>query len=251
MTPRRVPITQITLPTQPDLLFTLPDDAAHYVRDVLRLGAGDPIECFDGQTTLILAHLHTVDAQHVTARVHRKLEDALCESPLQLTLYQCPPKGERFEWILEKACELGVTHIVPVTSERTIVRIKPAKQEAKRARWEKILAAAARQCKRARIPTIDLPRSFSACTEALHSSADELHLIASPHHAARALHQLAGSARALSIWVGPEGGWTPQEVEALMLKGALPFTMGPRILRAETAAITALALAQAALGDLA
>ena len=238
----------------------LPEQGARYARDVLRLPVGERVELFDGHGLRVLATLTTVDASGVIATIQELLPEDENESSLELTLYQAIPKGDRFEWLLEKCTELGVTRICPIETSRTVVKIKPNKSAQKLERWQKITAGAARQSQRSRVPELLPARSFASALEDLELRGEhDLVLVASPPlnledgdggGGFQARLKATPSIATLSIWIGPEGGFTNDEVRALLDAGAQTVSMGPRILRAETAAVTAIALAQHLAGDL-
>lgn len=249
---RRVPIRDIDLPEHPGDTFSLPERAAHYVRDVLRMRVGDPLEVFDGEGLLVITELIDVDEDGVDVRVVEATRGAPGKSPLQLALYQAIPKGDRWDWILEKTCELGLSRVVPVESARTIVKVEESKQDKKLEQWRRIVAGAARQSQRTVIPEVAPSHSFKEAM-AQASFTEALHLVATPHGEREDFASLwdeTTSSSSLSLWIGPEGGWTDHEVEALLDAGARPLSLGPRVLRTETAAITAVALAQHLAGDL-
>ncbi|RAL22964.1 16S rRNA (uracil(1498)-N(3))-methyltransferase [Lujinxingia litoralis] len=238
--------------------FALPDEAAHYVRTVLRLDEGSPVELFDGSGRLARATLTTIDASMVIAEVEAPRSSQRGEPPVELILFQAIPKGDRWEWLLEKATELGVTTLVPLTTRRGVVQLSSERFEKKRPRWEKILAGAARQCRRACIPELRAPHSP---TEAFQAYPNALHLVAhlsddltSVHRALHAAEHrgdmpLGDAPRPIGLWVGPEGGFEDAEINTLLQAGARCVTLGPRVLRAETAGVALLTLVQNALGE--
>jgi 16S rRNA (uracil1498-N3)-methyltransferase len=260
---RRIPVRKPDrLPATPGATLALPEQGARYARDVLRLPEGELVELFDGEGVCVIARLTEITADHVIATIKEVLPERAGESSLELILYQAIPKGDRFEWLLEKCTELGVTQICPIETARTVVKIKPNKSAAKLERWEKIVASAARQTRRALVPTIKPARDFLTALKEIEereSLGDDasIDLVASPSLDASTPtlgfgESLAGKKNlsSVAIWIGPEGGFTQEEVEALQRAGAKAVSMGPRILRAETAAVTAIALAQHLAGDL-
>jgi 16S rRNA (uracil1498-N3)-methyltransferase len=260
---RRIPVRKPAhLPADIDADVKLPEQGARYARDVLRLPVGEVVELFDGEGTCVLARLTEITQERVIATIEEVLPERAGESSLELILYQAIPKGDRFEWLLEKCTELGVTQICPIETARTVVKIKPSKSAAKLERWQKITASAARQSRRALVPTIHEARSFEqalrdASARLEVGDAASIDLVASPSPdestPSPGLGESLMRAQRLStvaIWIGPEGGFTPSEVTALQGAGATTVSMGPRILRAETAAVTAIALAQHLAGDL-
>ena len=222
-------------------------ETAHYVRDVLRMEAGRMLEFFDGQGHVAWALLTQVGAQGVEIQWQRAQVTTEKESPLRLTLFQAIPKGARWESILEKTTELGVTKVVPVMSHRTVVKITPEKAPSKHIRWQKIATSAARQCGRTMVPKIDEPVGFET---ALSMATEPVQLVAALVATAPLPQTLPAEGGALGVWIGPEGGWAPQELDALWAHGALGFTLGPRVLRVDTAAISAVALCQQRWGDM-
>ena len=221
---------------------------ARYLGDVLRMGAGDEVELFDGTGRVVRGSIAELDGALALSVTHDGVTDA-GESPLELTLAQAIPKGDRWEWLIEKTTELGVTTILPLQTRRTIVRIKDAKVEAKRARWEKIAAGAARQCERALVPTIERPATLARALDAL---AGARILVGTTERDAPDLGALLEGARGehVAILIGPEGGWDPEELAQMDAAGVEGFRCGPRILRSETAGVVFCALAQHRLGDL-
>lgn len=207
-------------------------DAARHLR-VLRPEEGERFELFDGKGLF-----RTYSFSGGTLRA---ASDArLAPRPTPLTLFACVTKGSRWDWTVEKATELGVTRIVPVISDRTIVRIAKGERAAKRARWTRIAEDAARQSDAKWIPDILEPVDFSA----------SLALVAETDCLVGALTDppsppIAG-AGGNAVYIGPEGDFTPDELSALV-KVARPVSLGPTILRAETAAIFAVSVLAASM----
>ena len=221
------------------------DRAAHrHLVRVLRLKCGDVVHLFDGVGTEIEARIEAVGAASVEVALgaRRRLPAPACA----ITLLASPPRGERMELIVQKATELGVARIVPVTSARAMVKAGPHQ----RARWQSIANEASRQSGRADIPAITdlLPLATAVARE---GGATSTRLLLWEGERVQSLGAaLAGGPRAVTLLVGPEGGFAPEEVALTAAAGFLPVGLGPRILRAETAAIVAVALAQAAAGGL-
>lgn len=248
---RRVPVPiDLLASAHQGALLPLPSAEAHYMTVVLRLTDSSPLELFSGDGTVARGILKTTDAG--TAFLVETVEkSARGESPLHITLFQAIPKGKRWEWILEKVCELGVYQIVPLKTARSVVQIPDNRVDTKLPRWQKILASAARQSERTHIPHLSPPLTIQ---EALNAKAEGLQLVAHTRQEAlsplRILESAPGPHRSLGIWIGPEGGFTDQEFQTLLEAGAHPISLGPRILRADTAPLVAISLAQAAAGDL-
>ena len=227
----------------------LPDDTAHYVGNVLRREPGDRLELFDGTGNLATVELSTVD-DGITIEVLDFTEAPRRESPIRTVLFQAIPKGKRWDWILEKATELGVCEIVPLESEYTVVQIPEDRLKRRRKRWDKKLASAARQCQRTVIPSIFDPISLA---QAYADHDCDIHLVAHPGDDSptigEALRGADEEVDSVGIWIGPEGGFSDEEVDELKRQEMIPVAMGPRILRADTAGIVALTLVQQACGD--
>ncbi len=221
------------------------DRAAHrHLIKVLRLGRGDLVHVFDGAGTEIEARIAAVGpaSVEVTLGPRYRLPAPLCS----ITLLASPPRGERMDLLVQKTTELGVGRLVPVTSARTTVRASAHQ----RARWQSIATEAARQSGRAEVPVIadSIPLVAAIAQEA--SGCDRKFLLWEGERRQSLGAALGDGPRAVVLLVGPEGGFGPEEVELAVAGGFVSVGLGPRILRAETAAIVAVALAQAAAGGL-
>lgn len=221
---------------------------ARRLATVLRLRAGAEITLFDGSGEDARVRLREVSAGHAAGEVVGRCAGTP-EPRLAVHLYQSIAKGERFEWLVEKATEIGVARIVPLIAARAVVRTPG---DAKRVeRWRRIAVEAAEQCGRSRVPGVGKPQRFADVVREppglrllpYESAGDR-----SPSVAA-AMHE-AGDGRDVSIFIGPEGGWEAAEVEMATAAGAVVVTLGRRVLRAETAGLVASALVLAAAGEL-
>ncbi len=218
----------------------LPENIAHQIRNVLRLRAGAAIMVLDNTGWEYEVLLRQVDRQQVVGEAVAK-RPSPNEPSVQLTLYQALMKRDKFEWVLQKGTEIGVTHFVPLVTQRSLVQDVDIK-EGKQLRWEKILTEAAEQSRRGCIPTLHLPQTLA---EALAARTAQPGLIA--WEAAEGLtirEVLADGERPsrISLFIGPEGGFAAEEVAAAQAAGLQAITLGKRILRAETAALVATAL---------
>jgi 16S rRNA (uracil1498-N3)-methyltransferase len=225
-----------------------PKSTARQILHVLRLRPGDVVAVLNGQGTLYRVTLKHVDREVVLGQVTGQ-EAATGEPKIAITLYASLIKGERFEWILQKGTELGVSRFVPMVTERTIVRDLTL-SASRQMRWRRIVQEAAEQCGRALLPQVDMPMAFAAaCVQA---AGLDLSLIAWVEEGRRSLVDAWGDRRpaTLAILIGPEGGFTADEVEQACACGVVPFSMGPRVLRAETAALVAITLAMQQAGEL-
>lgn len=211
---------------------------------VLRLKAGDIVECFDGRGR---AWRCEIGFSGTTASVHALAALPSNESPLSVTLYQGMPKLDKLDLIIQKATELGVRRVVPVNMARSVARVEGRDAARKRERWQRIAIEAAKQCSRSRVPEIAQPMGFSNAVAEI--ARHELMLMPYEMHRGRGINSLAVGALDIGVMIGPEGGIAPSEAQAAQAAGALPLTLGPRILRTETAAIASVAMIMLRFGD--
>ena len=230
----------------PGARIALPEHSAHHARDVLRLRAGAAVRVFDGRGAEFDAVLDSVSRAGVSGRVTAAAE-ARPESPLRVTLALSPLKGDRMELAIQKATELGVAEVRPVVTVRTDAAARPALQGARQERWEKVASGAAEQCGRAVVPLVAPTATLAALLAA--PPAGSRVVLLERDEGQPALAEIPRP-EALTIVVGPAGGWEPREIEDLARAGFTAVSLGPRILRAETAAIAALTAAQVLWGDL-
>ncbi len=220
------------------------DPHAHQLHAVLRLSAGAALLLLDGSGLEYRAEIATLDARHATARV---LDARACptEPRLDLALYQCSLKGEKFEWVLQKGTELGVRRFVPVVSRRSVVRPVAALAR-KHARWQAVIREAAEQSQRGRLPELAPPLDFAAAL--LHAQGRRL--LPWEGAAPDAPPPALDLTQPVSLLIGPEGGLDDDEVAAATAAGWQVVSLGPRILRAETAALAAVAALMARAGEM-
>jgi 16S rRNA (uracil1498-N3)-methyltransferase len=227
---------------------TIGGEALSYVKDVLRLRPGAPIELFDGEGGIFPSTLERfADDGAVIALGVRE------ERPfrgVRITLLQGLPKADKFELVVQKAVELGVTSVVPVACERSIVKLDAKKAAERVGRWQKIADEAARQSQRAEVATVEPVTSIGAwMARPVQPNEKRLVLDEEEKHT-RLRDAIAGPDVSYQILIGPEGGLTREEVASARAAGFVPVTLGPRILRTETAGLAALAIIQNLLGDL-
>jgi 16S rRNA (uracil1498-N3)-methyltransferase len=232
---------------------TLAADEARHLREVLRLGPGDEIFIFDGTGREFQSVIEESRRDSADLRVVAEVAPAKPESPLDLTLALALLKGEKFDLVVQKATELGVRRLVPVTTQRADVRLRDDNDAGKRVhRWQRIALEAAKQSGRALVPEISAPLSFSSLIAATANQTD-LRLLLFAERDGESLNdrdQFTGPPLPVVALVGSEGGWTDQEIEEARAAGWRVVTLGGRILRAETAAIGVTVLLQHLLGDL-
>lgn len=222
-----------------------PSEAAHAIR-VLRLREGEAVELLNGEGARFSATLTRADREQVCARVDEALPGA--EPPVRLTLYQGLPKGDKLELIVQKITELGASRLVPVVMSRSVARLDGREAEKRAERLSRIALEAAKQCGRGRVPEILPAICWKQALEQMR--AHELVIVPweeAEGNSLRALHEKYPEARDLALLIGPEGGISREEAEAV--PGVLA-TLGPRILRTETAALAAVTLAVSLWGDI-
>jgi 16S rRNA (uracil1498-N3)-methyltransferase len=230
----------------PGARLALPEHVAHHARDVLRLRAGSPVRVFDGSGSEFEAVLEEVTRRGIIARLAGPVAPK-AESALRLVLALPPLKGDRMEWAIEKATELGVTEIWPVVTARTDAAGRPALQGTRQERWEKVAGGAAEQCGRAVVPGIRPTTTFAML---MAEAFDGSRLLFSPLASDPIPQGTARPGAALCV-VGPPGGWEPAEEQAAVEHGFTLVALGPRILRTETAAVTVVGVLQSLWGDMA
>jgi len=224
----------------------LAEAAAYHVSRVLRLRAGAPLVLFDGTGTDYRAEIAAVEGDRVRVTVGERTA-GLRESPLAITLVQAVSRGERMDWTLQKATELGVRRIQPVLSARSVVRLDERQAASKLRHWRAIVAGACEQCGRSVLPEVHPPLELSR--HLAQSQPAGRRLVLSPNGPA-SLVGLSSTSTRVELLIGPEGGLDDGELEAAGRAGFAPVRLGPRVLRTETAGIVALAVLQALWGDL-
>jgi 16S rRNA (uracil1498-N3)-methyltransferase len=224
---------------------TLAGGAASHVTRVLRLRVGEALTVFNGLGGEYAASIEQAHGGRVTVAIgeQRAIER---ESPLALILAQGVSRGERMDLVVQKATELGVSGLVPVLSERSVVRLTAQQAERRLNHWRAIAVAACEQSGRNRLPAIAAPVPLE---NFLRSGTDGTRLLLSPG-AGATLADVPRPVTAVTVLIGPEGGLAPPEQEAAIAAGFKPVRLGPRVLRTETAAIAALTLLQREFGDL-
>ena len=222
-----------------------PPEQAHHVAHVLRLAVGDAVVVFDGRGIEYSATIERIGKSGVTLRVGEPREVDR-ESRLAITLAQGISSGERMDYTVQKAVELGVGAIQPLTTERSVVRLDPARAAKRVVHWQAVAVAACEQCGRTRVPSVHPVVPLTAWLGA--GGAMGLRLTLAPG-ALATLRDLARPLEPVSLLVGPEGGLSPRERERAQTAGYTPIRLGPRVLRTETAALAALAAMQTLWGD--
>jgi 16S rRNA (uracil1498-N3)-methyltransferase len=234
-----------------DTVVELPRETASHLAKVLRARSGDEIVLFSGDGREYAGVIESVRGSRVTAAVGVGA-DADRESPFAITLVQCVPRGDRMDFIVQKATELGVTRLVPVLSQRSVVRLDESQSVSKVAHWRAVAVNACEQCGRNRLPIIETPAPLinylSICGAGATSAPAGARLVLEPD--LRPAATLSNLETAAEIAIGPEGGFDDDELEAFRMAGFVRVRLGPRILRTETAAIAALTWLQTRFGDM-
>jgi 16S rRNA (uracil1498-N3)-methyltransferase len=224
----------------------LPAEAGAHLARVLRARAGDALVLFNGDGGEYQALIEAVKGTRVTVNIGTRSEPAT-ESHLPITLIQSIARGEKMDLIVQKATELGVSRIVPVLSERSVVRLDASQASSKQAHWQAVAASACEQCGRVRLPEVMTPQPLLSYLGSLQAEGG-LKLVFEPDAAATVKSTKAFSA--VEFAVGPEGGFAEGELEAFRVAHFQRAGLGPRILRAETAAIAAMVWLQTQIGDM-
>ena len=221
----------------------LPAAVAHHAERVLRLAVGDPVTLFDGQGGECAASMLAF-GREALARLGPRLAIE-CESPLQITLVQALASGDKMDWIVQKAVELGVAAVQPVAAERSVLKLAGERADKRVAHWQQVAVAACEQSGRNRVPVVG---EILPLAKYLARPFDGTRLILAPG-ADGALARKARPGRPVAILIGPEGGWSPAELDLAARAGCAPLALGPRVLRTETAGLAALAAMQTMWGD--
>jgi 16S rRNA (uracil1498-N3)-methyltransferase len=223
-----------------DGIAVLPPDQAHHLRDVLRMGTGEIVEIFDGAGN---GYIGEVDFQDARVYIRGLQSIPSEESSVRLILASALIKSAKFEWILQKATELGIYEIIPLKTRLSEIDIPGGKVALRLERWDRIVREASKQCRRFAAPRVHAPRSF-------HDLLSNAELSSFPRFL---FHENAPDlwrpdpgmiSDRVVLCIGPEGGWDDIEIEQAKQAGYRIFSLGPRILRAETAAIAAVSIMQ-------
>ncbi|WP_323121488.1 16S rRNA (uracil(1498)-N(3))-methyltransferase [Burkholderia alba] len=225
-----------------DVMLTLPADVARHVQ-VLRLAPGDALTLFNGTGGQFRAELVEVDKRTALARIGA-FDPVETEAPYRITLAQGIAGGDKMDWLIEKAVELGAARLAPLSTSRAVVRLSGERAEKRVAHWQGVVRASCEQCGRNRLPEIAPVRDFHVWLDALPETAapDELRLMLSPR-ASIAFAQLPATPPSgdVTLLIGPEGGLSPSEEEAARARGFTSILLGARVLRTETAGMAMLA----------
>ncbi len=221
-----------------------------HISKVLRLTEGDCIEVCDGHNNEYITKIQTISKSKVDLSIlEKKLSET--EPNIKVTLFQSIPKSDKMEMIIQKVTELGIFNVFPVISKRTIIKLNGKNEQKKIERWRRIAIEAAKQCKRGIIPDINTPITFEQMLESVY----QYDLVIIPYEKEKGqgfknLLKSNGCLKKIAIVIGPEGGFDDQEILTARKAGAVPVTLGPRILRTETAGFVALSILMYEIGDI-
>lgn len=225
-------------------ILDLPPAAAHHAAKVLRYEPGTKIVLFNGDGGEHEAEIAYVDKNRVSAKI-LSYQAHECESPIEIRLVQAISSGERMDFTLQKAVELGVSHIQPVASERSVVKLSGERAEKRVQHWQGIVNSACEQSGRNRVPGV---APISSIPNWLGSASPGLRLLLSPA-AELPISGMDKPQGVVTLLIGPEGGLSPNEIEMALSHGFVSTRLGARVLRTETAALAAVAAMQALWGD--
>ena len=241
----RVSRLYVPLPLKPDTQIELDDDSGHYVRTVLRLKKDDGIILFNGKGGEYASVLSEINRKSVLVNV-KSWSGRSVESSLHITLGLGISRGDRMDWSVQKAVELGVNRITPIITERCVVQLKGEKKPQRLQHWQKIVQHAAEQSGRTELPEMTEIAGLQNWVSNQHG----LKMFLDPY-ADLSLAQLQPDGMEITLLTGPEGGFTDQERSIAKAAGFIPVRLGSRILRTETAALAALSAVQMLWGDFA
>lgn len=226
-------------------IATITGSEHHHLRNVLRTTPGETIRIIDGQGNVYTSEMLGTDTHRSLSEARILTHEFHAKPPLSLTLFQSLPKNDKMELILQKTTELGITRIVPMHSEHALQKPSQNRYE----RWYRVVVSATKQCKRAWLPELCNPQTFEAALAQLEKFSLRL-LFISPNHSGgsqtqhiKTVLRRVPDATTIALFVGPEGGFSDQEIAALVDSGCVPVTLGTNTLRTETAAIAAVAAA--------
>jgi 16S rRNA (uracil1498-N3)-methyltransferase len=233
-------------------MINLSSDESHHLMRVLRLKAGSEVFVFDGKENEYRCEFGAVKKNRVQLRILERLDDKV-ESPLNLTLAQALAKGDKFDFIVQKATELGVSRIVPLASDHTDVKLTGELSAKRNERWQRLSLEALKQCGRRRLVEIAPVMTVDQLIDSLDSDRRPARLLffneKGGQNVEEAVKGITGKSEIVAM-IGPEGGWSELEQVILRRADGLSVSLGPRILRTETAAVVAMTLLQNYMGDL-
>lgn len=242
-----MPVSRFYCPCRlgPGQTLDLPPDAAHHAAKVLRMETGHKVTLFNGEGGEYAATITHISKNGVTVKT-TGFHEREAESPLAVTLAQAISSGDKMDYTLQKAVELGITHIQPLASERCVVKLSGERAEKRVRHWQQVVISACEQSGRNRVPEVAPIQPLIHWLGSLPPEAQHLMLAPGAPHS---LRDLPAPSTPVTLLIGPEGGLSPAEIRAAENSGFTSVRLGPRVLRTETAALTALAAMQTLWGD--
>jgi 16S rRNA (uracil1498-N3)-methyltransferase len=241
----RIPRLYTQQPLHADSLITLDKDAARYLSSVLRMTSGQMLNLFNGDGGEYIAEVASLSKNQVTVSIKESLPNDR-ESLLKIHLVIGISRGERMDWVIQKATELGVHTITPIFTERTEVKLAGSRLEKRLVHWQQVSISACEQCLRNVVPTINSAVSLQQCL-GTHDGGLKIVL---HHRTERPLTELQNTNNHVTILVGPEGGLSDDEITLAESNGYNAVKLGPRVLRTETAPLAAISILQSLWGDM-
>lgn len=230
--------------------ISITGDLVLHIKDSLRVAIGETLWFSDGQGTRYRAELNAVSKRAVIGQILEIIQEPAHVAP-RLILGQSLLKGEKMDWVIQKATELGVHEIIPVESRQSVVRLKADRLDHQLTRWQRIALEAAQQSEQWRVPTVAKPQSLTTLLTS--GKTTSIILMLAERQGGKSLQTIAlpqVTSGSLLILIGPEGGWSQEELGMAEQRGVEPVTLGEQILRAETAAIATISILQSRLGRL-
>jgi len=230
--------------------ISITGDLLLHLRNSLRTQIGEIVLLGDGAGHRYRTEITELSKRTMTGRILEITTQPSTDSPA-LILGQAALKGEKMDWVIQKATELGVAHIIPLQTKNTIVQLRPERVEAQLARWRRIALEAAQQSEQWRVPTIAQPQSIKALLTSQADGTVTFMLAERQEGTSLQTVELPQSANnSVLVMIGPEGGWSKDEMDMAKQAGCTPITLGEQILRAETAALATISILQSRLGQL-
>ncbi|MDH4153231.1 MAG: 16S rRNA (uracil(1498)-N(3))-methyltransferase [Nitrospira sp.] len=230
--------------------ISITGDLVRHIKDSLRVAIGEMHWFGNGQDARYLTEITDISKHAITGQIVEMIQEPAHISP-RLILGQSLLKGEKMDWVIQKATELGVQEIIPVESRHSVVQLKADRLDHQLTRWQRIALEAAQQSEQWRVPTIARPQSLTLVLTNGHPNSTILMLAERRNgKSVQAVNLQEDMSSSLLVLVGPEGGWSNEEMELAEQRGVEPVTLGEQILRAETAAIATISILQSRLGRL-
>lgn len=225
-------------------MLQLEENASHHLARVLRAAVKDEVIIFNGEGGEYHGVIQQINKKNVVVELS-KFVDRNSESPVAISLAQGIARGEKMDFVIQKAVELGVSEIFPIISERCNVRLDQEREQKRMQHWQAVVISACEQSGRNRLPVVHAPLMLNDWLEQSHA---EMKLVLSPH-VTKKLKDVSVKPASIAVLIGPEGGLSEREIETTIKYNFTALNLGPRILRTETAAVAALSVLQFQFGD--